>query len=142
MSRFLCQQLHQNQKNSWEPLNSSIGSLWETMNSCMIKSNIINWLSCNQTGGSIMEEGEDGPIKCKVIKVVSTDYPQCQYVTPTEVAWNNCGFLRRRPGYFHYYIQFDIKSDDCDPTWDPCGEGSNLRYIKGVHFPHGNVYIR
>ncbi|CAH1785439.1 unnamed protein product [Owenia fusiformis] len=131
--------------DSEEQLGALGFNYWKLMgdNECMVKSNIINWISCSQAGGSIMEEDKDGPIRCKVIKVISTDFPECKDVTPTEVHWHEwCGPDLQIDGTD--YLQFDANSVGCNPTctWDPCGQGQETRYVKGVDFPHGNVYVR
>ncbi|CAH1788245.1 unnamed protein product [Owenia fusiformis] len=106
----------------------------------IVKSNIINWILCKYYRGSFVEEGEDGRISCRVIKVVSTDHLQCKDVRPGEVRWHHCGLDLQVDGYD--YLQFDVNSELCIPTWDPCGQGQETRYVKDVDFPHGNVYIR
>ncbi|CAH1789705.1 unnamed protein product [Owenia fusiformis] len=114
-------------------------------NAFIVKSNFFNWISCNETTGSIVEEGVSGSIKCNVIKYLSTELPQCSTVTPTSLNWfenkgSICGMYLMR--YNLAYMMFEVNSLSCWPIWDACGEGSKARLLKDIRSPRANVYIR
>ncbi|CAH1798878.1 unnamed protein product, partial [Owenia fusiformis] len=110
--------------------------------SFIIKSNIINWIMCEEDEGGITTEFKDGEIKCKVIKVINTDATNCTTVAPNSAWWSICGLNLRTGRRNSNYIKFDIRDTICSAQWDPCGKGPRNGHVRNVPFPHGSIFIR
>jgi len=122
--------------------------LWSKLgDKFLIKSNIMNWISCKPGVGSLVNE-YNGSINCKIIRQLT---PSCAEV-PQWIGYRlqNCAvFLRTRPPKPGQggktcggkYIAFDGSWDRVWPIHDGCGTCSTS-HLKGVAKPRVNVYIR
>ena len=110
-------------------------ALWRTIgNQTLIKSNINNWIVCQEGTGSIVRQ-KAGSISCKLVKQVSQ---QCAGVLPTSFALNNNGPYLSSTGLYYY---FEGGTSGSWPRHDPCGK-SQANQLTGVANPHGNVFVR
>ena len=110
-------------------------ALWRSIgNHVLIKSNINNWIACQEGSGSIVRE-KAGSLSCKLVKQVSH---QCSGV-PT-----HCGFYSNGPHLSTstglYYYNFE-GTGHYWPAHDPCGK-NQANQLTGVANPHGNVFVR
>ena len=121
---------------------SSPGSIdWNLWNGIgqefMVKSNINNWIFCQETsgGGSLVAE-KQGNLNCKSIKTVGY---ACRRTVPTKINWFNKGpsiYTTYRDCYF-----FDGSTDRNWPVHDPCGS-AQPNHKNGVKNPGGQIYLR
>ena len=123
------------------PLNeSSLGAvdwrLWKNVGEeLMVKSNINDWVVCQQTSGSFLTN-DAGSVSCHNIKNVA---PSCSDVAPHYINWYPRGpYLRASAGF--YYFQGSTRDDRT--IHDPCGTGSTSNHKKGVENPGGQIYLR
>jgi hypothetical protein len=122
------------------PLWSKIGKEF------LIKSNIMNWISCLPQTGNLVED-RYGSIKCRVVRNL---IGRCGDVVPTLIMRKGpmCGpklvLGRRRPsppGCSTNFIDFNGDLRKGWPVHDSCGTcGPNQ--LKDVAMPRGNVFIR
>ena len=124
------------------PLNElSLGAVdWELWKNIgeefMIKSNINDWLVCQQTSGSFLTN-DAGSVGCQNIKNVA---PSCSDVAPNETRWYSNGPSLKASAGFCYF--FEGSTTYNYPTHDPCGTVSNPKHKKGVENPGGQIYLR
>ena len=112
-------------------------ALWRTIgNQALIKSNINNWIACQEGSGSIVRQ-KAGSLSCKLVKQVST---KCSGVLPKSLIVSySCGPYLWTPNGMYYF--FDGITTGHWPIHDPCG-ASNANQLKDVANPHGNLFIR
>ena len=113
-------------------------ALWRTIgNQVLIKSNINNWIACQEGSGSIVRM-RGGSLSCKLVKQVLR---QCAGRVPTSlVTSRRHGPLLSYGSSFYYYFDCDT-SGDC-PTHNPCDGCNSYVNLKGVVNPHGNLFVR
>ena len=111
-------------------------ALWRTIgNQALIKSNINNWIACQENSGSIVRQ-KAGSLSCKLVKQVSQ---QCAGVVPTSLTVHSNGpYLSSSNGIYYH---FDGRTSNDWPVHDPCGK-TQLNQLKSVANPHGNIFIR
>ena len=110
-------------------------ALWRTIgNQALIKSNINNWITCQEGSGSIVRQTA-GSLSCKLVKQVSQ---QCAGVVPTSFALRSWGPVLRTSSFYYY---FDSSTSSDWPTHDPCGKGQQNQ-LTSVANPHGNIFVR
>ena len=100
----------------------------------LVKSNINNWLSCNDSTGALVN-GKANSISCKIVKVESS---VCANIVPSYVVWYNRGPALRAAANFYFW---DGDSTGNWPTHDPCGMNNPFHEI-GVVNPYGSIYLR
>ena len=111
-------------------------TLWKEIGTdFLVKSNINNWISCSEDGGSFVAQ-EDGGLNCKVQKIIVPG--NCDQVKPYRFVK-----LPKGPALFanDTYYYFDTSVIDGFPTADPCGNNSTNN-LEDVHDPSGWIYIR
>ena len=111
-------------------------NLWKEIGTdFLVKSNINNWISCSEDGGSFVSQ-KDGGLNCKVQKIIVPG--NCDQVKP-----NRFVKLPKGPALFanDTYYYFDTSVIDGFPTADPCGNKSTNN-LEAVHDPSGWIYIR
>ena len=113
-------------------------ALWRTIgNQVLIKSNINNWITCQEGSGSIVRM-RGGSLRCKLVKQVLR---QCAGQVPTSLVTSRThGPNLSGKNSFYYY--FDSNTGDDCPTHDPCGSCNSHSEMKGVANPHGNLFVR
>ena len=110
-------------------------ALWRTIgNQTLIKSNINNWIVCEEGTGSIVRQ-KAGSLSCKLVKQVSQ---QCAGVVPNSLTTYSYGLYLSSSSFYYY---FDGNAGINYPTHDPCGK-NQPNQLKGVANPHGNIFIR
>ena len=110
-------------------------ALWRTIgNQALIKSNINNWITCQEGSGSIVRQ-KAGSLSCKLVKQISQ---QCAGVVPKSFNLHHRG-PHLNDNNLYYYFDSDTRGEW--PTHDPCGTAS-ANHLKGVANPHGNIFIR
>lgn len=110
-------------------------ALWRTIgNQTLIKSNINNWVVCEEGTGSIVRQ-KAGSLSCKLVKQVSQ---QCAGVVPTSIGISNNGPYLNANSHVYY---FDANTGNNWPTHDPCGR-NQPNQLKVVANPHGNIFVR
>ena len=111
-------------------------ALWRTVgNQTLMKSNINNWIACEEGTGSIVRQ-KAGSLSCKLVKQVSQ---QCHGKVPTSFRTSNSyGPILDRGSAFYFY---DGSTSGSYPTHDPCGQ-DQLNQLAGVANPHGNIFVR
>ena len=111
-------------------------ALWRTIgNQALIKSNINNWITCQEGSGSIVRQ-RAGSLSCKLIKQMST---QCSGLLPKSLVLDDDGpYLGTPSGLFYF---FDSQTTEEWPVHDPCGT-TTANQLKRVANPHGNIFIR
>ena len=110
-------------------------SLWRTIGKeFLIKSNINNWIACEEGNGSLVQQ-KAGSITCKLVKQVSK---HCAGVVPTLLGPHNEGLWLQATDLYYF---FDGSTAYYWPTHDPCGQGG-ANQLKGVANPHGNIFVR
>ena len=109
-------------------------ALWRTIgNQALVKSNINNWIACQEGSGSIVTQNA-GSLSCKLVKQIST---QCSGPLPNWLYLDDDGpYLRTPKGYYYFF-----EGGNDWPVHDPCG-ATNTNQLKGVANPHGNIFIR
>lgn len=142
-------------------------NLWSSIGSTfLIKSNIINWMSCSSLRGSFVE-GISGSINCRLIAKTTQN---CQKNMPNMIKFPRqgpmCGpIIFRKPRFpgtpqgpgmrpthgrppkpprircENKFIEFNGSSNRNWPVHDACGTCSS-NHLKGVANPRVNVYIR
>ena len=112
-------------------------TLWRSIgNQVLIKSNINNWIACQEGSGSIVRQKE-GSLSCKLVKQVSQ---QCSGVVPTYLQLYSNGPCLGTTKSYGYYYYFEGTDHDW-PRHDPCGR-SQANQLTGVANPHGNIFVR
>ena len=110
-------------------------ALWRTIGKeTLIKSNINNWIACNEGTGSIVRQ-KAGSINCKLVKQVSK---QCAGFMPKSLTMHSNGPYLSSSSIYYY---FDGSTSRSWPTHDPCGK-TQANQLKGVVNPHGNIFVR
>ena len=110
-------------------------SLWHTIGKeFLIKSNINNWIACNEGTGSLVQQ-KAGSITCKVVKQVSK---LCPGVVPNSFRLYFRGPYLTSTSTYYY---FDGSTSGGWPVHDPCGQ-TQENQLKGVVNPHGNIFVR
>lgn len=125
-------------------------NLWKKIGTeFMIKSNINNWISCQENGGSLVEFRAGG-LNCKLVNNVAG---KCGNVVPNEIQTttkDGYGLHSTGPNVFDnrvkkvlkYYYYFEDSTQGVNwPTHDPCGKNDANGHLKVLN-PHGNIYIR
>ena len=104
----------------------------------MVKSNINDWIVCQPSGGSIVEE-KSGSVSCQNIKNVTT---VCSGA-PKVIYWWSIGPALRSTSFFSYdyYYFFEGNTGKKWPINDPCGK-RDPNHKKGVSIPGGQIYLR
>ena len=118
---------------------SSLGALdwnvWKDVGQeFMVKSNINDWIVCQQNHGSIVTK-QRGSISCENIKNVATT---CAGLVPNKTVWKAPAPILFATGV---YYSFDGATYNLWPRHDPCGEGE-ANHKKGVSNPGGQIYLR
>ena len=111
-------------------------NLWrEIGKDFLVKSNINNWISCSEDGGSLITQTEGG-LKCEVEKIVAPGV--CEQVKPYRLVMHTYG-----PSLYasHYYYYFETSIVENWPVADPCGRIST-NHLEDVNDPSGWVYLR
>ncbi len=112
-------------------------TLWRTIGKeFLVKSNINNWIACNEGTGSMVLE-KTGSISCKLVKQVSN---QCTGVVPNSLKVYGNGQSLDISHWDRRFYFFDATYYSW-PVHDPCGK-SQANQLKGVANPHGNIFIR
>ena len=107
-------------------------ALWRTIGKeNLIKSNINNWINCNESTGSIVYE-KAGSINSKLVS------KQCAGVVPKSLTMHSNGPYLSSSSIYYY---FDGSTSGSWPTHDPCGK-TQANQLKGVVNPHGNIFVR
>ena len=110
-------------------------SLWRTVGKeFLIKSNINNWIACQEGTGSLVQQ-KAGSITCKLVKQVSK---QCPGVVPKSFRLSSNGPWLQASSFYYF---FNGSTRINWPTHDPCGR-DQPNQLKGVVNPHGNIFIR
>ena len=101
----------------------------------LVKSNINNWISCSEDGGSFVTQMEGG-LNCKVEKIIVPGV--CEQVRPYRLVMGGGG-----PALFasSFYYYFETSETQRWPVADPCGMLSTNN-LENIHDPSGWVYIR
>ena len=111
-------------------------ALWRTIgNQVLIKSNINNWIACQEGSGSFVRQ-KAGSLSCKLVKQVSQ---QCAEVVPTYYGFYGNGPYLGSSSHSRYYY-FECTKGYW-PIHDPCGK-DEANQLTGVANPHGNVFVR
>ena len=103
----------------------------------MVKSNINHWIICQPRGGSFVAM-QSGKITCRNIKNV---VPACEGVAPSYIRWRLCGpriIINTSIPFFN----FDVATNLCYPSHNPCDKLSSIDIIKNVPNPGGAVFLR
>ena len=100
----------------------------------MVKSNINDWIVCQQGGGSIVAKKE-GSISCQNVKNVAT---ACSGVVPNRINWYSAGL---DISAIREFYDFNGKKGYFWPVHDPCGK-RQPNHKKGVSNPGGQIYLR
>ena len=109
--------------------------LWRTIGSqVLIKSNINNWIICEDGKGSFVQLKE-GSISCKIVKQISN---QCAGKVPRSINVDNNGVYISGDNLYYY---FDGNTAGNWPTHDPCGK-NQPNQLNQVANPHGNIFVR
>ena len=110
-------------------------ALWRTIGKeFLIKSNINNWIACEEGTGSLVQQ-KTGSVSCKLVKQVSH---QCAGVLPKSLTVHNNG-LRIVATSLYYYLESN--TGNSWPTHDPCG-ANQANQLTNVANPHGNIFVR
>ena len=110
-------------------------ALWRTIGKeFLIKSNINNWIACEEGTGSLVQQ-KAGSITCKLVKQVSK---QCSCAVPNSLKLHSNGPYLSSSSNYHY---FDGSTSSNWPTHDPCGK-NQANLLNGVANPHGNIFVR
>ena len=103
----------------------------------LVKSNIGNWVSCSEDGGSLVQS-RPGTLFCKVVKRV---YTSCTAAIPRALKWDAVGpYISTQTGGQVYF--WDSSTTSIYPTHDPCGNTASYSRFSRISNPHGNIYIR
>ena len=100
-----------------------------------MKSNINNWISCSEDGGSLVTQTEGG-LKCKVEKTIVVGV--CEQVKPYRLVMHGRGPALYASDFYYY---FETAMDTNWPVADPCGRIST-NHLEDVNDPSGWIYIR
>ena len=116
-------------------------ALWRTIgNQTLIKSNINNWLVCQEGSGSILQQ-KDGSLSCEIVKKVVPK--KC-----AQQEWSASSYSTKSSDNGPYiflvnlYYFFDGSTDDRSPVHNPCTLNFQENHLKGVANPHGNIFVR
>ena len=110
-------------------------ALWRTIgNQALIKSNINNWIACQEGSGSIVRQ-KAGSLSCKLVKQVSQ---RCAGLVPKWLSLYQDGPSLNANSIYYY---FDGSTKAEWPRNDPCGNGDG-NHLKDVANPHGNIFVR
>ena len=111
-------------------------SLWREIGTDFtVKSNINNWISCSEDGGSLVTQTEGG-LKCKVEKTIVVGV--CEQVKPYRLVMHGRGPALYASDFYYY---FETAMDTSWPVADPCGRIST-NHLEDVNDPSGWIYIR
>ena len=111
-------------------------SLWgEIGTDFLVKSNINNWISCSEDGGSLVTQTEGG-LNCKVEKIIVPGV--CEEVRPYRLVMHGRGPALHASNIYYY---FETAIETNWPVTDPCGRIST-NHLEDVNDPSGWVYIR
>ena len=118
---------------------SSLGAvdwnLWKDIGKeFMVKSNINDWVVCQQSGGSIVTK-KTGSLSCQNVKNVATT---CSGMAPYQIRWPPYGPILDASSLYYF---FDGNTRYNWPTHDPCGKWRQ-NHKKGVGNPGGQIYLR
>ena len=112
-------------------------NLWrEIGTNFLVESNINNWISCSEDGGSLVTQTAGG-LNCKIEKI--TVHGNCEEVKPDRLVMQPNGPALSTSDNNYYY--FDTSVVDGFPTADPCGMDST-NHVEDVYDPSGWIYIR
>ncbi len=117
-------------------------TLWRTIGKeFLVKSNINNWIACEEGTGSMVLE-KMGSISCKLVKQVSQ---KCGGDAPNFVWPSSHGQgLGNNGTYYFFDGNTERDTDNYKAAWpvrDPCAS-YKPNQLKGVTNPHGNIFIR
>ena len=111
-------------------------SLWREIGTdFLVKSNINNWISCSEDGGSLVTQIEGG-LNCKVEKIIVPGL--CEQVKPYRLAMQGGGPALYASDFYYY---FETAMNTYWPVADPCGRKST-NHLEDMNDPSGWIYIR
>ena len=102
----------------------------------LVKSNINNWISCSEDGGSFVTQ-TDGGLKCKVERNIVPEL--CEQVSPYRLIMDGRGPALFASGFYYY---FETSETQSWPVADPCGTTQSTNHLEEVNDPSGWIYIR
>ena len=110
--------------------------IWkETGTDFLIKTNINNWISCSEDGGSLVNQREGGLI-CNVEKVIVPGV--CEQVRPYRLVAHSRGTSLYASGHYYY---LETTNAEHWPVADPCGTTA-INHRNDVYNPSGWIYLR
>lgn len=143
----VCQPESETTPLSEENTGAMLFSLWSKIgDEFLIKSNIMNWISCIPNMGNLVQN-RPGSIHCQVVR---NTIGKCGDIVPTMIVRRgpSCGLrlaTTRRIGppfrCSHAYIDFNGDTLQRWPVHDSCGN-CKQNQLKGVAKPRGNVFVR
>ena len=111
-------------------------NLWREIGTdFLVKSNINNWISCSEDGGSLVNQVSGG-LKCEVEKIIVPGI--CEQVSPYRLVMAAYGPALYASDFYYY---FETSFADHWPVADPCGRLST-NHLEDVNDPSGWVYLR
>ena len=103
----------------------------------LIKSNINNWLICDD-GTASLADWKNGSVNCQIVKRV-TDTCKDRSAPSVLTVGGYYGPIFSTTTSVYYY--FDGYTGNNWPTHDPCGINQG-NHVKNVVNPHGNIFVR